>query len=353
MEVWEMKQRLAERYPQWQPMLEALSVTNSLEVDPAANDGRAVVYNSRRFQFYTPDVQCFRLAQQVLHVQLAHTPRGAGKDPALWARATEAVVNALLQADGVQLPPDAFTLPYAAGQSAESVYVRLAAETPPEDAPDADAVPEPQPKKKELATGESAAQRRGLSEEIVADAVAGLAEYLQPSTDVDYDWFPGTTIRHGMLRDEFRPYRVARAEVLIDTSRSVDEPLLRTFLRGVKALLQDALLRVGCFDTRFYGFQDVATAADIDALALEGGGGTDFNVAVNAFTGDAENQILFTDGYGEMPRRRCDAVWVVHGTMRVAPPGGRVLYVNPFEKTYGKRRAADSFAAEAREWISI
>ena len=35
-------------------------------------------------------------------------------------------------------------------------------------------------------------------------------------------------------------------------------------------------------------------------------------MAVGAFTGDAENQIIFTDGYGEMPDQRCDAVWVVH-----------------------------------------
>ena len=47
---------------------------------------------------------------------------------------------------------------------------------------------------------------------------------------------------------------------------------------------------------------------DIDKLELHGSGGTDFNVAVGAFTGDAENQIIFTDGYADMPEQSCSAV---------------------------------------------
>ena len=163
--------------------------------------------------------------------------------------------------------------------------------------------------------------------------MAGLAEMLEPSMQVDFDWFPGGTIRDGMLRYDFRPYPVARAEILLDTSASVDGELLRWFVRAVKGLMQqDALVRVGCFDTRFYGFQDVNTQEDIEKLALQGSGGTDFTVAINAFTGDAENQIIFTDGYAEMPEQNCDAVWVVYGSMPIHPKGGRVIYVKASEE---------------------
>ncbi|MBQ9733567.1 MAG: hypothetical protein IJV74_04960, partial [Clostridia bacterium] len=145
--------------------------------------------------------------------------------------------------------------------------------------------------------------------------------------------FPGSTIRDGMLRYDFRAYPVAHAEILLDTSASVDAELLRYFVRGVKALLQeDAVIRVGCFDTMFYGFQDISTEEDIEKLELHGAGGTDFTVAINAFTGDAENQIIFTDGYAEMPEQNCNAIWVVYGTMQIHPIGGRVIYAKASEE---------------------
>ena len=351
MELSELKEMMVERYGQWAAPLESVEFVDTLEVDPADNDGRVIRYNSRRFQFFTPETQCFFLAQQMLHLMLSHTARGAGKDPAVWRRATDAVTAEMLRADGFQPPAIAEFVPEAAHASAEEVYAALMEREPKRNADQPLTVEvRPKPRKKQ-AGDETDAKMRTAPDAGVAEAVAGLKEFLQPSQDVDYDWFPGDTIRHGLIRDEFRPYRVARAEILIDTSNSVDEALLKTFLRGVKALLHDAVLRVGCFDTRFYGFQDVASEQDIEALRLEGAGGTNFEVAVDAFTGDAENQIIFTDGYGEMPARRCDAVWVVYGTMRIDPPGGRVIYVDPFGKTYKLRDEKDSFAAEKGEWL--
>ena len=351
MELAQLKEMIVERYGQWAAALETIPFVDTLDVDPADNDGRQIFYNSRRFRFFTPETQCFYLAQQVWHLMLAHKARGAGKDPAVWRRAADAVTAELLRADGFQPPALMEHVPEAASGSAETVYAALL-EREPERSADQPLVVETRPtQQKKKAGEETAARMREASELGVAEAIAGLAEFLQPSQDVDYDWFPGDTIRHGMIRDEFRPYRISRAEILIDTSNSVDEALLKTFLRGVKALLHDAVVRVACFDTRFYGFQDVFKEADIDSLRLEGAGGTNFEVAVDAFTGDAENQIIFTDGYGEMPTRRCDAIWVVFGTMRVEPPGGRVIYVDPFGKTYKLRNEKDSFAAEKMEWL--
>ena len=151
---------------------------------------------------------------------------------------------------------------------------------------------------------------------------------------MDFDWFPGDTIRDGMLRERFRPYPVPHAEILLDTSASIDAELLRTFVRGVKGLLaEDAVVRVGCFDTEFYGFQEIRSEQDIEHLELRGSGGTSFEAAVNAFTGDAETRIIFTDGYAEMPEQRCDAIWLIYSDMPVHPKGGRVIYVKqPEEK---------------------
>ena len=45
-----------------------------------------------------------------------------------------------------------------------------------------------------------------------------------------------------------------------------------------------------------------------------------------------ENQIIFTDGYAEMPEQNCSAVWVVYGSMPIHPRGGRVIYAKPGEE---------------------
>ena len=359
MDIPEIRQALLERYPQWGDTLRAIAFTDSLQVDPTDNDGAVIYYNSRRLKFYTDEAQLFLIAQQVLHVQLAHAARGAGRDRALWRRATDAVVNAMLRGDGFQLPEDAVLLPDAAHMDAETAYVVLKAEQPPEeeneDAPGEarEAVIDVPAEPTKTAGDDTASVLRAVKDAGLADAVAGLADYLQPSEHLDFDWFPGDTIRDGMVRDVFRAYSVPHAEILLDTSYSVDEALLKAFIRACKALLKDAVIRVGCFDTKFYGFHEITRACDIDAMPFQGGGGTDFNVAVGAFTGDAENQIIFTDGYGEMPARRCDAIWVVYGTTAIAPKGGRVLYVDPFQTVYATRDERLTFAAEAAEWSSI
>jgi len=100
-------------------------------------------------------------------------------------------------------------------------------------------------------------------------------------------------------------------------------------------LREDAVVRVGCFDTEFYGFQEVHSEKDISKLEIKGAGGTNFETAVNAFTGDAETKIVFTDGYADMPETRCDAIWLVYSDMPVNPPGGRVIYVKKPEEIKG------------------
>ena len=331
MDLQEVRDDLAERFPQWSARIAMLDLRPSLGAQPVDNDGRSIYYNDRLMAYYTREGRCFYLAQQLLHLQLRHAARGEGKDPALWKRASDAVVNAMLRDEGFAVPEDAVRLLEAERQSAEAVYVFLVEHQAENKEPETETEPEikearPDPNSKK-AGGETEARERQIDDPGLEAIVAGLAEMLEPSMQQDFDWFPGSTIRDGVLGHEFRAYPVAHAEILLDTSASVDAELLRAFVRGVKGLLrQDAVVRVGCFDTRFYGFQDVHTEQDIQKLQLSGAGGTDFHVAVNAFTGDAENRIIFTDGLAEMPEQRCDAIWVVYGGHIIHPVGGRVLY---------------------------
>ena len=331
---------LSDKVPQWGPLIGMLEFRESKDAAPVDNDGRTIYYNTQKMQYYTLSTQMFYFAQQLMHVQLAHAQRGEGRDPALWKRATDDIVNEMLVADGFQQAEDLRRRPEAAGVCAEDLYVRYARAA--EDGEDAEEAPpemEEPTKKKTDVTGKHAgndhgAKEREIEEPGLAKAVAGLADLLEPSMQIDFDWFPGDTIRDGMLRERFRPYPVPHAEILLDTSASIDAELLRTFVRGVKGLLaEDAVVRVGCFDTKFYGWQDVRTEQDIQNLELKGAGGTDFETAIHAFTGDAETRIIFTDGYAEMPPDRCDAIWLVYSSTPIHPVGGRVIYVEKPEET--------------------
>ena len=336
MDLQELRGDLEERFPQWADRIRLLRFQPSDDAAPVDNDGAVIYYNDRRLRRCSRENRCFYMAQQLLHIQLAHHARRGERDREVWKLAADAVVNAMLRQEGFQIPDEVKLRKGASGVSAEEMYEILYA---PDEAaaPEDDAAQElteaARSDSAKEGTGEGEGQAIAIDDPGLAAAVAGLAEMLEPSLQVDYDWFPGSTIRDGMLRYDFRAYPVARAEILLDTSASVDAELLRYFVRGVKGLLrQDAVIRVGCFDTQFYGFQDIATEEDIDQLELQGSGGTDFTVAVNAFTGDAENQIIFTDGYAEMPEQNCNAVWVVYGSMPIHPRGGRVIYAKPSEE---------------------
>ena len=337
MDLDEVRSDLEERFPMWTDRIRLLRFQANASVNPVDNNGSVIFYNAPLMSRYQREKRCFYMAQQLLHIQLAHKARGAGKDRFLWKRATDAVVNSMLRDEGFQIPEEVMLVRDASKLSAEELYdVYYESgefEDVSSDSTDPILIDTDPPEQMNRPGDKTKAKEISLDDPGLAAAVAGLAELLEPSLQVDYDWFPGSTIRDGMLRYDFRAYPVSRAEILLDTSASVDAALLRYFVRAVKALMrEDAVVRVGCFDTRFYGFQDIHSEEDVEKLELRGTGGTDFNVAVSAFTGDAENQIIFTDGYAEMPDDSCNAVWVVYGSMPIHPKGGRVIYVKPSEE---------------------
>ena len=117
-------------------------------------------------------------------------------------------------------------------------------------------------------------------------------------------------------------------EIVLDTSGSINETLLKNFLRECKNILQHSRLKVGCFDTKFYGFHEIRTEEDIENMRFEGGGGTNFDVAVGAFSRRVENKIIFTDGYAYMPDMPLDAIWIVFGGIQINPKGGKVIQID-------------------------
>ena len=158
---------------------------------------------------------------------------------------------------------------------------------------------------------------------------------LKETVKYDVDWsYQNASIEDGVVTPHLEEIPCPETEIpcpeteiLLDTSGSIDEKLLRNFLRECKHILQSSKVKVGCFDTKFYGFTEVRNVTDIDQLIFHGDGGTDFDAAVNAFSKRVENKIIFTDGYASMPKNSLDAIWVVFGE-KINPLGGKVIYID-------------------------
>mgnify|MGYP003212943754 CR=1 FL=1 len=153
---------------------------------------------------------------------------------------------------------------------------------------------------------------------------------LREAIKYDVDWsYQNATIEDGVITPNLEEQPKPETEIVLDTSGSISDVLLRNFLRECKNILQQSRVKVGCFDTKFYGFHEIRTEQDIENMKFVGGGGTDFYVAINAFTRRVENKIIFTDGEAWMPNIPCDAIWIVFGQTKINPKGGKVIYITP------------------------
>ena len=152
---------------------------------------------------------------------------------------------------------------------------------------------------------------------------------LREAIKYDVDWsYKNATLEDGVVSANLEEQPMPETEIVLDTSGSINTVLLKNFLRECKNILQHTKLKVGCFDTEFYGFHDIRTEEDIEKMRFKGGGGTDFNVAVGAFSRRVENKIIFTDGEASMPNMPLDAIWIVFGGKKINPKGGKVIHID-------------------------
>lgn len=133
--------------------------------------------------------------------------------------------------------------------------------------------------------------------------------------------------------EELEEENKSETEVMLDVSGSIDENMLKEFLRQLKPILKDSTLKVGCFDHRVFDFKEIKNNKDIDNFHVPGGGGTNIDRAVRAFSKKKEvNKIVFTDGYsGEMPKddlKNMNVIWLIYDNKNFKPVCGKVIYVD-------------------------
>lgn len=172
-------------------------------------------------------------------------------------------------------------------------------------------------------------ERRNITAIGTSEPLIDWRRLLKEAVKHDVDWsYQNAGIEDGVVTAYLEEMPRPETEIVLDTSGSIDETLLRNFLRECKNILQTSKVKVGCFDTQFYGFTEIKDVSDIDNLEFYGGGGTNFDVAINAFTRRVENKIIFTDGGADMPSTPIDAIWIVFGEAKINPVGGKVIHIN-------------------------
>ena len=118
----ETQSNILEKFPEWSELMNVIEFKNTPEANPTGYHDRTVYYNGRKMRQFPQDVQSYLIAQQLMHIQLAHQQRGRSRDSRIWDLACAAVVNELLIADGFEPPVNVFRHKDAKNSSAEDMY---------------------------------------------------------------------------------------------------------------------------------------------------------------------------------------------------------------------------------------
>ncbi len=384
-----LKRKMLVKYPFFGSVVTNVDYKESKDIIAAATDGKIIYYNPDFLNELNISEQIFIFAHEVCHIAFNHILRSENKDNDLWNIATDAVINQFLKRDGLTMVQGGVDIKEAINYDVETLYEKLlqnkqsleSDKSKQDVGHDSHELWEQAVKKykeenvnekkdktglekkqEELEkTGEKDAfkknleekkkQLEGLKEEILKQSlqagtlangdVRSISDIgtskpiidwryaLREAIKYDVDWsYKNAIIEDGIIKANLEEQPIPEAEIVLDTSDSINNKLLRGFLRECKNILKQSKLKVGCFDTKFYGFHEIRTLKDIDNIILEGGGGANFEVAVNAFTRRVENKIIFTDGYASMPNTSIDVIWIVFGNKKINPNSGRVIYID-------------------------
>ena len=383
-----IKRKLLIKYPTFGSVIANLEFQASKDIATAGTDGKVLLYNPKFVSGLSDKERTFLFAHEVCHVAFEHIFRSEGKDKQLWNIATDSVINALLKQDGLPMIDGGVDIPEAVNYDAEEMYNKLLEENKKQQSSQggqeqteeqADvghdthslwnkAIEEREKEKKqqtnefvekgeketfkqnkierrkqlqklskELAEQSSheagtGIQRQGkkLADIGIATPLMDWRKLLRQAVKYDEEWTrKNARMRNGYFRHRVEEIPIPETEILLDTSGSVSETLLRNFLRECKNILANSKVKVGCFNTQFHGFTELRRVEDIDNMSFPIGGGTDFNAAVEAFSRRVPNKIIFTDGEASMPKKAVrNVIWVVFGNRRINPKGGKVININ-------------------------
>lgn len=373
------KARLMLDHPYFGTVASALTLEKNNEILTFSSDGVKMRYNSEYLDRLSVTEIEFVMANGAMHTVLQHQDRTAGRTKWLWQTATDYVVNGMLVKNGMQPPVYANYEAKFEGMYAEEVYEMLRAEmmdnsqtsmeqeqqqitdtddvhaenlhvqkdlTPSSDTDnkeydstsdeeqESNSTPDLEELSEELKEHfEQIFQKNKRQGTLPKDLKLLVPEYFSHTIDWR-EFLYGYIASHAKSTYSFNPpnmkylYRgiylpalssdLLRIMVAIDTSGSVDETLLGTFLGEVSSVMQQYPNYEIDLITADAKIQSHKVFLPGEALEYEvsGGGGTDFRPVFEYIDKNINYPTLliyFTDGEGTFPREEAayDVLWVM------------------------------------------
>ena len=385
------KAKLMLEHPYFGTVASALPLEQNNEILTFTSDGVKMHYNSEYLDRLSLEEVEFVMANGAMHTVLKHHERLGDRTKWLWQTATDYVVNAMLVKNGMHLPEYAYFEEKFEGMYVEEVYEMLRAEMmdnsdhsmeqeteqitdsdetgvenlhmqkehiPDMNAEDTQEEQNADDKEEELNTPENKEEQEEIKERLEQifqklkrqgnlpkDLELVIPEYF--SHKVDWrEFLYGYIATHAKTSYTFTPpnmkflYRgiylpsmssdLLRVIVAVDTSGSVDEELLATFLGEVSAMMQqypNYEIDLLTADAKVQSHKTFLPGEPLD-YEISGGGGTDFRPVFEYIEQQIDYPTLllyFTDGDGIFPKDvpMYDVLWVM--PQEVDVPFGEAL----------------------------
>ena len=387
------KSRLMLEQPYFGTVASSLPLIRNNEILTFTSDGVKMHYNSEYIDKLSVDEVEFVMANAAMHSVLKHHERLNNRTKWLWQTATDYVVNAMLVKNGMHLPEYAYFEEKFDGMYVEEVYEMLRAEmmdntqhsmeqeqqqvtdaeddihaenlhmsaeyTPSDDAKESQEEENAQAKEEEQTSAPDAEELAEEMKERLEQIFQKLKRQGDLPKDMHFvvpeyfshkiDWrefLYGYIASHAKTTYSFTPpnmkylYRgiylpslssdLLRIIVAVDTSGSVDETLLGTFLGEVSSMMQqypNYEIDLITADAKIQSHKTFLPGEVLD-YEVSGGGGTDFRPVfdyIDQYIDYPTLLLYFTDGQGTFPENEpsYDLLWIMPEVVDV--PFGEVV----------------------------
>jgi predicted metal-dependent peptidase len=354
-----------------------LKLVPTRDVETAATDGKRIVYNPEFIETLDRKETVGLLAHEVMHVTNAHHARMGDRDHSTWNEACDLAINAPLKDAGMSLPKGALFpgekryAKLAPGLSAEEYYnaLRKDAKQKPKDGDESSDDPgkcggvmkpgSGSPAEVAQAEAEAremaAAAQQAVDSSGRGDLPSGIgrqvAETLAPKADWrailrefvsrvarnDYSWSRPNRrhVHRGLYLPGLRSEELGGVVLALDTSGSIGDELLATFVGEIKGILEayDCTLTILYHHASVYRVQEWKTTDG--PLVLEGveSGGTSHVPVfdhVEREVIDAACVVCLTDMETSFPSRHPElpTLWCDCSGREHVAPFGRVVKID-------------------------
>ena len=117
-----LRKKILIKYPFFSNIVLNLKFIEDSSVETVQTNAKVILYNPNFLKDLSLEQQLFIFCHEICHIAFNHHKRYKGKDINVWNLATDAVINAFLEKDGLVLDQSAIMYENAINYDAESLY---------------------------------------------------------------------------------------------------------------------------------------------------------------------------------------------------------------------------------------